>query len=413
MCGMSHSDFAFLLLFSGAKFKLDKLRVHLKYFCGESAQKTEAQARQRRTADRNRNGGQRGSGQSSSSKKNMSKTKPPMTNVSRKKTVRLSGNDEYDSDSDLSLPDEKVVSGSRKRPSRAGANQTKRKIAKCMKGEDDDYDSDGSCYGTNDEDNSSDDSVSSEDVKIVKLRKTPTKPKGKKGSTNNAAEAAREKQRQALEAASNKKGKKAPTKTNGKKKKFDQDSDSDSGNGDAVDPLAGIDMDDLMKEAMAGARFSILHAFSWWRVVLDEAHFIKSRSSQTAAAAFSLSSIHRWCLSGTPLQNRVGELYSLIRFLRIDPMAYYFCRQKGCSCKSIHYRFKDGRCQDCGHRPFSHFAHFNKVSLVCSISVQFPSVPQFHRCLTIEFSVLTLSSTYSMRFSAMGIQETGDGRCSR
>jgi DNA repair protein RAD16 len=41
-------------------------------------------------------------------------------------------------------------------------------------------------------------------------------------------------------------------------------------------------------------------------------------------------------------------------------MAYYFCRLKGCDCKSIHYRMKDGKCQDCGHRPFSHFAHFNK-----------------------------------------------------
>ena len=56
----------------------------------------------------------------------------------------------------------------------------------------------------------------------------------------------------------------------------------------------------------------------------------------------------------------MATVYSLIRFLRIDPMAYYFCRQKGCSCKSIHYRFKEGRCRDCGHRPFSHFAHFNK-----------------------------------------------------
>ena len=41
-------------------------------------------------------------------------------------------------------------------------------------------------------------------------------------------------------------------------------------------------------------------------------------------------------------------------------MALYFCKQKGCNCKSLHYRFKEGRCRDCGHRPFSHYAHFNK-----------------------------------------------------
>ena len=87
---------------------------------------------------------------------------------------------------------------------------------------------------------------------------------------------------------------------------------------------------------------------------------VKSRSSQTAAAAFSLTSIHRWCLSGTPLQNRVGELYSLIRFLRIDPMAHYFCRKEGCGCKSIHYRMLHGKCQDCGHGSIQHFSYFNK-----------------------------------------------------
>lgn len=44
-------------------------------------------------------------------------------------------------------------------------------------------------------------------------------------------------------------------------------------------------------------------------------------------------------------------------------MAYYFCRQKGCNCKSIHYRMQDGKCKGCDHRPFSHYAHFNKYVL--------------------------------------------------
>jgi SNF2 family DNA or RNA helicase len=58
---------------------------------------------------------------------------------------------------------------------------------------------------------------------------------------------------------------------------------------------------------------------------LDEAHNIKERSCNTAKAAFELKADYRWCLSGTPLQNRVGELYSLIRFLGGDPFSYYFC----------------------------------------------------------------------------------------
>jgi hypothetical protein len=108
-----------------------------------------------------------------------------------------------------------------------------------------------------------------------------------------------------------------------------EDSSSDE---DDYEPIDHIDMDRLMKEAMQGSLMSVLHSMCWFRIILDEAHMIKSRSSQTANAAFSLIGIHRWCLSGTPLQNRVGELYSLIRFLRIDPMAHYFCRAKVSNC---------------------------------------------------------------------------------
>lgn len=65
---------------------------------------------------------------------------------------------------------------------------------------------------------------------------------------------------------------------------------------------------------------------SWFRIILDEAHYIKTRSTSTAKAVFALTSLNKWCLTGTPLQNRVGELYSLVRFLRMDPHAFYFCR---------------------------------------------------------------------------------------
>ena len=82
---------------------------------------------------------------------------------------------------------------------------------------------------------------------------------------------------------------------------------------------------------------STLHSVSWFRIICDEAHMIKDRSTSTAKAVFNLISLHKWCLTGTPLQNRVGELYSLIRFLRVDPYAYYYCKSKNCSCKSLHY----------------------------------------------------------------------------
>ncbi|KAF7969408.1 hypothetical protein HWV62_27403 [Athelia sp. TMB] len=107
---------------------------------------------------------------------------------------------------------------------------------------------------------------------------------------------------------------------------------------------------------------SPLHEINWKRIVLDEAHNIKERSTNTAKAAFELQSKYKWCLSGTPLQNRVGELYSLVRFLGGDPFSYYFCKR--CDCKSLHWKFSDKRtCDDCGHSPMQHTCFWNNEIL--------------------------------------------------
>ncbi|KAI0289521.1 SNF2 family N-terminal domain-containing protein [Russula brevipes] len=107
---------------------------------------------------------------------------------------------------------------------------------------------------------------------------------------------------------------------------------------------------------------SPLHGVEWERVVLDEAHNIKERSTNTAKATFELKAKYRWCLSGTPLQNRVGELYSLIRFLGCDPFSHYYCKK--CDCKSLHWRFSDKRsCDSCGHSPMTHTCFWNNEIL--------------------------------------------------
>lgn len=57
----------------------------------------------------------------------------------------------------------------------------------------------------------------------------------------------------------------------------------------------------------------------WYRVIIDEAQCIKNSNTQSAKAACELQSTSRFCMTGTPMMNHVGELYSLIHFLRIKP----------------------------------------------------------------------------------------------
>ncbi|XP_061355786.1 helicase-like transcription factor CHR28 [Gastrolobium bilobum] len=66
---------------------------------------------------------------------------------------------------------------------------------------------------------------------------------------------------------------------------------------------------------------------AWFRVVLDEAQSIKNHKTQVARACWGLRAKRRWCLSGTPIQNAIDDLYSYFRFLRYDPYAIYtsFC----------------------------------------------------------------------------------------
>ena len=52
----------------------------------------------------------------------------------------------------------------------------------------------------------------------------------------------------------------------------------------------------------------------WHAVILDEAQYIKNPQSQTAQAANALQSSHRLALSGTPIENRLLDLWSILGF---------------------------------------------------------------------------------------------------
>lgn len=57
-----------------------------------------------------------------------------------------------------------------------------------------------------------------------------------------------------------------------------------------------------------------LKRIHWGAVILDEAQAIKNPSSQTARAACALQTRHRLALSGTPIENRLLDLWSIFAF---------------------------------------------------------------------------------------------------
>ncbi|HRD71093.1 MAG TPA: DEAD/DEAH box helicase [Legionella sp.] len=56
-------------------------------------------------------------------------------------------------------------------------------------------------------------------------------------------------------------------------------------------------------------------SYSFYYLILDEAQFIKNARTKTTQIIQQLQAKHRLCLTGTPLENHLGELWSLFHFL--------------------------------------------------------------------------------------------------
>ena len=79
---------------------------------------------------------------------------------------------------------------------------------------------------------------------------------------------------------------------------------------------------EAMKQAMVISSYALLHRdfgtlkdVAWSGVILDEAQNIKNPETKQARAARALTADYRIALTGTPVENNIGDLWSIMEFL--------------------------------------------------------------------------------------------------
>ncbi|CAJ0576985.1 unnamed protein product, partial [Mesorhabditis spiculigera] len=74
---------------------------------------------------------------------------------------------------------------------------------------------------------------------------------------------------------------------------------------------------------------SKLAGIFWKRIILDEAHVIRNPSTAGNAAICAVPADCRWALTGTPIHNKLTDLYALVKFMDILPFAdFTFWKEK-------------------------------------------------------------------------------------
>ncbi|KAE8911395.1 hypothetical protein PF003_g4484 [Phytophthora fragariae] len=108
-----------------------------------------------------------------------------------------------------------------------------------------------------------------------------------------------------------------------------RDKDSDDGGGNGVGESESVNSVDgwhqaprLTPSSKKSVVTSKLHQLQWFRVILDESHLIANAGCARARAAFTLGSKRRWCVTGTPIQNRTADLAALLQFTGLGNRAH-------------------------------------------------------------------------------------------
>ena len=78
----------------------------------------------------------------------------------------------------------------------------------------------------------------------------------------------------------------------------------------------------LNKKQLLDKTTTLLHEVTWSRLVFDEAHHLRNSDTTRYISARRINADIRWLVSGTPVQNKKEDFYSLCSMIRLPPSYY-------------------------------------------------------------------------------------------